>query len=231
MMVGLNAGIIGRVRQRQEGNVEMIGDGYRTAGAAGIRAVAGLMIIALVACATPTLEDSEPVSEPHMYRIGVGDTLDIFVWDNPELSVSVPVRPDGRISTPLVEDVMASGRTPAELAREMEQRLSKYVRRPTVTIIVTQIVGRTTEQVRVVGQATNPQAIPYREDMTLLDVMIEVGGLTEFASGNSAYLVRTSNGTQRRYRVRLDDLVNDGDMSANVRMEPGDVIIIPEAWF
>lgn len=126
---------------------------------------------------------------------------------------------------------MASGRTPAELAREMERRLATYIRTPSVTVIVTGIVGRTTEQVRVVGQAANPQAFSYREDMTLLDVMIAVGGLTEFASGNRAYLVRTVDGQQQRYRVRLDDLINDGDMSANVRMEPGDVLIIPEAWF
>jgi polysaccharide export outer membrane protein len=170
-----------------------------------------------------------PVTES--YRIGPGDRLRVFVWGNPGLSDEVPVRPDGRISTPLLEDVDAANKTPAELARELEQQLSAFVADPLVTVIVTDFVGPLTQQVRVVGEATEPQAIPFRDDMTMLDVMIAVGGLTEFAAGNRATLVRTAAGQEEEYRVRLDDLVRDGDISANVAMRPGDVVIIPESYF
>ncbi len=165
------------------------------------------------------------------YIIGPGDSVNVFVWGNPDLSANVPVRPDGKITTPLVEDVQASGKTPTELAREMEKRLGTYIKSPVVTVIVTSFVGRFSEQIRVVGQAAKPQSLPYRENLSLLDVMISVGGLTEFASGNSASLVRTEDGKQRQYRLRIDDLLNDGDISANVAMRPGDIVIIPEAWF
>ena len=165
------------------------------------------------------------------YRIGPGDRLRVFVWGNPGLSDEVPVRPDGRISTPLLEDVVAANKTPAELAREIEQQLSAFVADPLVTVIVTDFVGPSTQQVRVVGEAAEPQAIPFRDDMTMLDVMIAVGGLTEFAAGNRATLVRTAAGQEEEYRVRLDDLVRDGDISANVAMRPGDVVIIPESYF
>jgi polysaccharide biosynthesis/export protein len=165
------------------------------------------------------------------YRIGPGDRLRVFVWGNPGLSDEVPVRPDGRISIPLLEDVEAADKTPSELGREIEQQLAAFVADPLVTVIVTDFVGPFTEQVRVVGEATEPQAIPYRHDMTMLDVMIEVGGLTEFAAGNRATLVRTADGQEEQYRVRLDDLVRDGDISANVTMRPGDVVIIPETYF
>jgi polysaccharide biosynthesis/export protein len=165
------------------------------------------------------------------YRIGPGDTLRVFVWGNPGLSDEVPVRPDGRISIPLLEDVEAADKTPTELGREIEQQLSAFVADPLVTVIVTDFVGPFTQQVRVVGQATEPQAIPYRGDMTLLDVMIAVGGLTEFAAGNRATLVRTADGQEQQYRVRLNDLLRDGDISANVAMRPGDVVIIPETYF
>lgn len=165
------------------------------------------------------------------YLIGAGDMLQIFVWGNPDLSTSVPVRPDGRITTPLVEDVIASGKTSTELAREMEQHLAHYIRNPVVTVTVTSFVGRHSEQIRVVGAVTQPQSLPYREHVTLLDVMIQVGGLTEFAAGNKAVLVRTINGEQHRLRVRLKDLVNDGDISANVVVQPGDVLFVPEALF
>jgi polysaccharide export outer membrane protein len=188
-----------------------------------------------VACAgrkpelTATSTGRQPVTES--YRIGPGDRLRVFVWANPGLSDEVPVRPDGRISTPLLEDVVAANKTPAELAREIEQKLSTYVEDPLVTVIVTDFVGPLTQQVRVVGEATQPQAIPFRDDMTMLDVMIAVGGLTEFAAGNRATLVRTAAGQEEEYRVRLDDLVRDGDISANVAMRPGDVVIIPESYF
>lgn len=165
------------------------------------------------------------------YLIGPNDNLTIFVWRNPELSGNFIVRPDGKISTSLVEDVPVSGKTPTQLARDMETILSKYIRDPVVTVSVTGFVGPYSEQVRVIGAATNPQAVTYREYMTVLDLMIAVGGLTEFADGNGAKLVRVKNGLQVTYDLRLDDLIRDGEINANVDMLPGDVIIIPEAWF
>ncbi len=165
------------------------------------------------------------------YRIGPGDSLRIFVWGNPGLSDTVPVRPDGRVSIPLLEDLEVTNKTPTELAREIEQKLAVYVQDPLVTVIVTGFVGPFTEQVRVVGAAAEPQAILYRANLTTLDVMIEVGGLTEFAAGNRATLIRAEEGQQKQYRVRLDDLVKDGDISANVELQPGDVLIIPESFF
>ena len=165
------------------------------------------------------------------YVIGPGDQLEIFVWRNPELTQSVPVRPDGKISVPLVEDLPAADKTATELAREIERALSKFVRDPLVTVIVSDFQGVYQTQVRVVGQAAVPQALPYRDNMTLLDVMIAVGGLTEFAAGNRSKLVRTVDGETVQATVRLEDLIRDGDISANVPVAPGDVIIIPEAWF
>lgn len=165
------------------------------------------------------------------YRIGPGDELQIFVWRNPEISATVPVRPDGKISTPLVEDMVAVGKTPSELARDMEEVLTTYIKSPSVNVIVTNFQGVFEGQVRVVGQAANPQAIPYREGMTLLDVMIAVGGLGEFAAGNRAKLVRNVNGETQEYRVRIHDLLNKGRIDENTPMQPGDVIIIPEALF
>ncbi|WP_259780744.1 XrtA/PEP-CTERM system exopolysaccharide export protein [Aestuariispira ectoiniformans] len=161
------------------------------------------------------------------YIIGPRDELDIFVWRSPELSKTVPVRPDGRISIPLVDDMMAADKTPSELARDIEKSLSKYVQDPIVSVIVTNFVGPYAQQVRVVGEATDPQAIAFNDDMTVLDVMIAVGGMTEFADGNGAVIVRKG----QKLRVRLDDLLNDGDIDANVAMQPGDVLIIPETWF
>ncbi len=165
------------------------------------------------------------------YLIGPGDQLDIFVWRNPELTQSVPVRPDGKISVPLVEDLPAADKTATQLAREIEHALSKFVRDPLVTVIVSDFQGVYQTQIRVVGQATEPQALPYRDNMTLLDVMIAVGGLTEFAAGNRSKLVRTVDGQTVQATVRLEDLIRDGDISANVPVAPGDGIIIPEAWF
>ncbi len=165
------------------------------------------------------------------YLIGPGDSLSIFVWRNPDLSMSVPVRPDGRITMPLVEDLQASGKTPSQLARDIERVLAKYVKDPLVTVIVTGFVGPYSQQVRVVGEATQPQALPYREHMTVLDVMIAVGGLTEFAAGNRARLIRVVDGKQQVIRLRLDDLLKDGDITANVPLLPGDTLIIPESWF
>ncbi|SCZ55872.1 XrtA/PEP-CTERM system exopolysaccharide export protein [Thiohalomonas denitrificans] len=166
------------------------------------------------------------------YIIGPGDSLEVFVWGNPDLSATVPVRPDGRITTPLVEDVQASGKSPSELARAMEERLARYVKHPVVTVTVSEVVGRATEQIRVVGQAVEPRMIPYSEDLTVLDVLIAVGGLTEFAAGNRASIVRKVGKTDKQqFNVRLADLVKDGDISANVEMRPGDILIIPESFF
>ena len=170
------------------------------------------------------------VAEDYEYLIGPGDSLQIFVWRNPELSVGgVPVRPDGKISVPLVEDLQASGRTPTQLARDVETILGEYIRDPLVTVTVNGFVGEYYEQVRVVGEAARPMSIPYRRNMSVLDVMVAVGGLTEFAAGNKASIVR--GGSESQFRVRLDDLIRDGDISANVQVQPGDIIIIPEAWF
>jgi polysaccharide biosynthesis/export protein len=164
------------------------------------------------------------------YVVGAGDTLNIIVWRNPELSMSVPVRPDGKISTPLVDELAAQGKTSIEIARDVEKALSKLVRDPVVTIIVTSFVGPYSEQIRVVGEAAKPQSLPYKQKMTVLDVMIAVGGLTDFADGNSASITRASEG-HARYSVRLKDLIKRGDISANVEMKPGDVLIIPQGWF
>lgn len=200
-----------------------------------VRLVALALLTLLVAACSgkPELASATATERPAAapYRIGPGDTLRVFVWGNPGLSDEVPVRPDGRISIPLLEDVEAADKTPTELGREIEQQLSAFVADPLVTVIVTDFVGPFTQQVRVVGEATEPQAIPYRDDMTMLDVMIAVGGLTEFAAGNRSTLVRTVGGEEQEYRVRLDDLLRDGDISANVAMRPGDVVIIPETFF
>jgi polysaccharide export outer membrane protein len=177
------------------------------------------------------MEEATSSGEFLYYIIGPGDSVDVFVWGKPELSTSVQVRPDGNITVPLVEDLKASGKTSSQLARDLESNLSKYVKNPIVTVTITQFVGRYSEQIRVVGAAAEPKMLPYTEDMTLLDVMIEVGGLTEFAAGNRASIVRVVTGEQKQFRVYLDDLINDGDISKNVDMYPGDVLIIPQSWF
>jgi polysaccharide export outer membrane protein len=200
-------------------------------------AFALMMVAGLAACADrdPPAPSNVQVQQPVTpdYRIGPLDTVQIFVWQSPEFSVTVPVRPDGRISTPLIEDLEATGRTPTQLARDIEEKLKVYVQDPLVTVIVSGFAGPFDQQVRVVGEALQPRAIPYRANMTMLDVMIEVGGLTEFASGNRAVLARggTGAGNQGTFNVRLDDLLRDGDIGANVPVLPGDVVIIPQSWF
>ena len=164
------------------------------------------------------------------YIVGPGDNLNISVWRNPELSMSVPVRPDGKIATPLVDELVAQGKTSTQIARDVEKAISKFVREPIVTVIVTGFVGPYSEQIRVVGEAAKPQFLPYKQKMTLLDVMIAVGGLTDFADGNSASILRASDG-DKQYGVRIKDLIKRGDMSANVEMKPGDILIIPQGWF
>lgn len=187
---------------------------------------------ALTACGTNRYPPA-PVSAAtpdYRYLIGPLDTINIIVWRNPELSLSVPVRPDGKISTPLVEDLPAIGRNPTDLARDIEKALGKYTRDPVVTVVVNNFQGASSEQIRIVGEAAKPQAIPYRQNMTLLDVMIQVGGLTDFADGNSAVLVRGKE-SGKQYGIRLKDLLKRGDISANVDVRPGDVVIIPQGWF
>jgi polysaccharide biosynthesis/export protein len=194
-------------------------------------ALAAVSMLALGGCATrsPQVVDTQ-ASNPE-YRIGPGDTVNIIVWRNPEVSMSVPVRPDGKITTPLVEDLPAAGKSSTELARDIEKALAKFIQQPVVTVIVTNFVGNYSEQIRVIGQAARPQALAYRNDMSLMDVMIAVGGITDFAAGNRASLVRNIDGKQQKYNVRLDDLIKEGDISANVQMRPGDVLIIPESYF
>jgi polysaccharide export outer membrane protein len=167
----------------------------------------------------------------YKYLIGAGDVLNIFVWRNPEVSGSFIVRPDGMITTSLVEDIKVTGKTPTELARSIEEILGTYLREPIVTVTVNNFVGPFSEQIRVIGEATQPQAISYTQHMTLLDVMIQVGGLTEFADGNEAVLVRIEDGQQKQYDIMIDELIKEGEISANIDMLPGDIIIVPEAWF
>lgn len=191
-----------------------------------------LAMILLCGCATSLPPaPARAADAKYHYLIGPKDSLRIIVWRNPELSMpAVPVRPDGKISTPLVEDLVAIGREPSELARDIEKSLSKYIRSPLVTVIVMQFTGPYSEQVRVVGEATEPQALAYVQGMTLLDVMIQVGGVTEFAAGNRATILRQSQGN-KQFSVRVDDLLKDGDVAANVEMLPGDVLVIPQSWF
>ena len=179
----------------------------------------------------PVAEEERFVQPDYNYVIGAGDSVEIFVWGNAELSTSVPVRPDGKITTNLVEDLEASGKTSTELAREIESVYSEYIKNPVVTVIVNGFVSIPDQQIRVVGEGSKPLKIPYSKHMTLLDLMIEMGGLTEFADGNKAVLIRRFDGEQSTYGLRLDNLLKDGDITANLTLKPGDIVIIPEAWF
>jgi polysaccharide export outer membrane protein len=195
-------------------------------------AMLGLVAVVLAACASSSYPPA-PVTaatDDYNYIVGAGDNLNIIVWRNPELSMSVPVRPDGKVTTPLIDELVAQGKNSVELAREIEKQLAKYVRDPVVTVIVTGFVGPYSEQIRVVGEAARPQFLAYKQRMTLLDVMIAVGGLTDFAAGNSATILRTGDGN-KQYSVRLKDLIKAGDLSANVDMKPGDILIIPQSYF
>ncbi len=191
---------------------------------------AGMLLVACGSTARYPLAPAETAAAEHRYRIGPLDQLNIIVWRNAELSANVTVRPDGRISVPLVEDVMAAGKSPAELAKEVEQTLSRVVRDPSVTVIVSGFQGVYGDQIRIVGEATRPQSVPFRQNMTILDVMIQAGGLTDFADGNAAVLVRGAEGG-KQYSVRLKDLLKRGDISANVQVRPGDIVIVPQSWF
>src|SRR5258705_5325267 len=190
---------------------------------------AAILFAGLCYSAGPAAAQAAP--ELSKYIIGPGDQLQISVWHNPELSTGVPVRPDGRISTPLVTDVVAAGRTPEELGHDIEARLKKYVSDPLVTVIVSSFVGPFSQQVRIVGEATTPKSLPYLAHMSVLDSMIAVGGLTPYASGNRAKLIRKVNGKDVSTTLRLSDLLKDGDLSANAELQPGDTIIIPQSFF
>jgi polysaccharide export outer membrane protein len=195
--------------------------------------VAWPLLLLLASCAGAPARDptgaGAGLEETSQYLVGPGDSLQIFVWDHADLTTTVPVRPDGKISTPLVEDLQAAGKSPTQLARDIEGVLGQYVRAPVVTVIVEDFVGETAQQVRVVGQAVEPRALQYRQGMTVLDVVIEVGGLSEFAAGNRARIVRDIGGRQTDIAVRLDDLLNEGRMDQNVQILPGDVLIIPQS--
>lgn len=195
----------------------------------------GLIVVAAILSACSNMGGFPPApakveTTAAKYLIGPLDALNVVVWRNPELSTVVTVRPDGMISTPLVEDLRAAGKTPSELAREMEKSLARVIRDPVVSVVVTGFQGVYSEQIRIVGEASRPQSVPYRKEMTLLDVMIQVGGLTDFADGNAAVLIRGSEGG-KQYSVRLKDLLRRGDISANAPVLPGDVIIVPQGWF
>jgi polysaccharide biosynthesis/export protein len=210
--------------------------GFRLFGKAGARAVgvafAAIVAISLAGCGSSKYPPAPTSAATPQYRYLIGplDTVSVIVWRNPELSMAGPVRPDGRISVPLVEDIQAQGRNPTDLARDVEKALSKFIRDPVVTVMVTGFQGPYSEQIRVIGEAQRPQSVPYRQNMTVLDVMVLVGGLTDFADGNSAVLVRGAEGG-KQYSVRLRDLVKRGDIAANVDVKPGDVLIIPQSWF
>ncbi len=209
--------------------------------AAGVLLAAGFLLTALGGCNQigPSGNTTDlPAQAPAMtassdYVIGAADVIDVFVYRSPDLSMQgLAVRPDGRISLPLVEDIVAAGKTPTKLAREVENKLRKYVQDPTVTVIVRNFVGPLERQIRVIGEAAEPHAIPYRDHMTALDVVIESKGLTKFAAGNSAVVIRRyGSAEQKTIKVRLNDLVKNGDISQNIEMEPGDTLIIPETWF
>ena len=193
--------------------------------------IAAAALLALVGCTSAYPPAPDRVASPeYNYLIGPLDNLTIIVWRNPDLSMSVPVRPDGKVSVPLVEDLPALGKNSTQLARDIEKAMGKFIRDPVVTVIITSFAGPYSEQIRVIGEAARPQALAYRQKMTLLDVMIAVGGLTDFADGNRASVLRSSEGT-KQYNVRLKDLIRRGDVSANIEMKPGDVLIIPQSWF
>ena len=207
--------------------------GIKSGRIAAFLTAATVLVSVLSGCASLNSYPPAPRSAEtpdHRYKIGPLDTLNIVVWRNPELSATVTVRPDGRISTPLVEDVLAAGKNPADLSREVEQLLARVIRDPVVTVVVGSFQGSFSEQIRIVGEATRPQSVPFRQNMTILDVMIQAGGLTDFADGNGAVLVRGSE-DGKQYSVRLKDLLKRGDISANVDVKPGDIVIVPQSWF
>ena len=200
-----------------------------TAWLAAVAAAAGLSACAMSHSYPPAPAATDVTGEPEAYKIGPLDTLNIVVWRNPDLSSAVTVRPDGKISTPLGGEIQAAGLSPSDLSAQLEAALSRYVRDAKVSVMVSNFQGVYSQQIRIVGEAAKTQSVPYRQDMTVLDVMIQVGGITDFADGNGAVLVRGAEG--RQYGLRLADLLKRGDISANAKMRPGDIIIIPQSWF
>ena len=198
-------------------------------------AAAASVVLAVTGCSSnPNVNlspEQQAATPDYEYLIGPGDTMEVFVWGNPDLSTNVVVKPDGKITTRLVENIEASGKTASQLARDIERAYGQYVKSAVVSVIVNNFIGVPFQQVRVVGEAQQPLKVPYRKHMTALDAMIEVGGLTDFASGNRTVLIRNFEGKREVLELRLDDLLKDGDISANVPMYPGDIIIIPESWF
>jgi len=206
-----------------------------------------ILVVCLAACQTPRPTDQSAAAASQAtrspietraasqtdYIIGPGDSLSIFVYRLPELSTDLPVRPDGRLSMPLISDIVAAGKTPTQLGKEIETRLKEYVREPTVTVMVRSFVGPTNRQIRIIGEAVQPKALPYREGMTVMDILIESGGLTRYAAGNRAELVRRDpvTGATQTVRLRLTDLVRSGDISQDVPVQPGDTLVIPQSWF
>jgi len=209
------------------------GNASRWLGALGVLAA----VLALSACATgrsypPVPATQEAAGEPDPYKIGPLDTLSIVVWRNPDLSSTATVRPDGKISTPLGGEIQAAGMSPSDLSKALETKLGQYVRDAKVSVMVSGFQGVYSQQIRIVGEAAKTQSVPYRQDMTVLDVMIQVGGITDFADGNGAVLVRSKDGRDsKQYSLRLSDLLKRGDITANARIQPGDIIIIPQSWF
>jgi len=201
-------------------------------------------VVAITGCSSTPSYPPAPVQAPPPvpvdprisgwnYLLGPGDSVQVFVWRNPEVSGSFPIRPDGKMTMNLIEDMQASGKTPTQLARDIEKALSKYIQEPIATVIVSGGIGPYNQQIRVLGEASTPQAMGYREGMSLVDVMIAVGGLTDFADGNKAYISRIikQDGERVQLGVRLEDLIRDGDSSANAEVRPGDVLVIPESLF
>jgi polysaccharide biosynthesis/export protein len=191
-----------------------------------------LTLLGITLSSQPAMAADPAVAAPVTanYLIGPGDSLHVFVFQNDELSVTVPVRPDGKISTPLVEDMVAVGKTPSQLARDIEKSLAEYVKSPKVNVVVLGAMS-VFSQIKVIGQVLHPQSVPYRDGMTVLDAVLAVGGLGQFAAGNRAHLVRTENGKQTEIKVKLEALVNSGDMKQNLALRPGDVLVVPESRF
>jgi polysaccharide export outer membrane protein len=203
---------------------------FRVNGLVRLWILVALMRLPAFAAELPTTAPAPDAGVPADYRIGPGDTLKVYVFQNEELSATVPVRPDGKISTPLVEDMVAVGKSPSQLARDIEKSLAEYVKTPKVNVVV-MVAASVFSQVKVIGQVKTPQALPYRDGMTVLDAVLAVGGLGQFAAGNRAHIVRTEGGKQLEIKVKLDALVNSGDMKQNLLLKPGDVLVVPETRF
>lgn len=221
------------IERLNKGNpvLDRVGSYAKTAALRLVAIASGLVLSGCAAMPPEAPQIAQPAEVQYDYLLGAGDTISVNVWRNPEVSQTIPVRPDGKITMPLIQDLPASGKTATQLAKDIEEILGKYIQQPVVTVTVTNFVGPYSEQIRVVGQAAKPQALPYRKGMSLMDVLIAVGGLAEFAAGNNATITRNVDGKQQQIPVRLNDLIKRGDVSANVAVRPGDVLIIPESFF